>query len=61
MNAKTLVVVGLVVLVLVAVCPVLTIWALNTLFSLAIPVTAGTWASTFWLTLLFAGASRGGK
>jgi hypothetical protein len=30
--------------------PIATIWALNTLFSLSIPVSIETWLASFWLT-----------
>ena len=32
--------------------PQITIWALNTLFGLNIPINLATWFATFWLTLL---------
>ncbi len=32
--------------------PQVTIWALNTLFGLNIPVNLATWFAAFWLTLL---------
>ena len=30
--------------------PIASIWALNTLFSLSIPVSIETWLASFWLT-----------
>lgn len=38
-----------VALIIIAVYPFVTIWSLNTLFSLAIPYTLETWAATVWL------------
>lgn len=32
--------------------PIFTIWSLNTLFALSIPVTIWTYASVFWLQLI---------
>lgn len=49
-----------VLLFIVALCllvagPILTIWAVNLLFSTAIPVTFWTWLSTAWLCVQFGG------
>jgi len=43
--------IGVVVLMLIAVAfgPIFTIWAVNLLFGLTIPVTFYTWLSAFWL------------
>lgn len=50
-----LVIVVLVVIVLLIVGPLLTIWALNTLFpSLAIPITLETWVAAAIVNGLFA-------
>jgi hypothetical protein len=50
---------GIFLLLLVAVVmaaiyygPIITIWALNTLFGLDIPVNWATWGATLWLTFL---------
>lgn len=50
----------LVVLVLsiIAVCPILTIAALNALFSLSIPINLTTYAAAFWLSALVYGSTR---
>ena len=52
-------IIGLIVFILVfaAIGPFITIWALNTLFSLAIPYTLTTWAATAWLGLVLSGIS----
>ena len=44
-------VIGVVLLVLIAVAfgPIFSIWAVNLLFGLTIPVTFYTWLSAFWL------------
>lgn len=39
-------------LTMIIVNPVLTIWALNLLFGLAIPLTIWTWLAVTWLTVL---------
>lgn len=54
---------GLIVLILlligaVLMAPVLSIWSLNVLFGLAIPVTLKTYFSAFWLNALVYGATR---
>jgi hypothetical protein len=43
----------LLVIALVVAGPIFTILALNTLFTLSIPITFWTWLSTFWLGCLF--------
>jgi hypothetical protein len=42
----------IVVLVILAIwwCPIFTIWSLNILFGLSIPVTLKTWACSLWLS-----------
>lgn len=45
-------------LFLIIVQPLITIWALNTIFTrLAIPYTFSTWLATVWLTAIVGGAS----
>jgi hypothetical protein len=46
----TIVVVGLII-----VGPIFTIWSLNTLFNLGIPVDMSTWLAVSWLTLVTVG------
>jgi hypothetical protein len=43
---------GLLLLVLIAVGPFITIWALNTLFGLGIAYTFWTWLAVVWLGLV---------
>jgi hypothetical protein len=50
----------LLLIVLIGLGPVLTIFALNTLFGLAIAVNIWTWLSTLWLSGFFY-ALRSGK
>ena len=47
-------VIGVVVLMLIAVAfgPIFTIWAVNLLFGLTIPVTFYTWLSALWLAFV---------
>lgn len=40
----------LLVIAVVACVPLVSIWALNTLFGLTIPYTLSTWAASLWLT-----------
>lgn len=39
----------LAILAIVAIGPLVTIWALNTLFGLMIPTNLATWFATLWL------------
>jgi len=44
-----------------ALCPLIAIWSLNTLFDLAIPFTSDTWTATLCLMILcreFSGGNR---
>ena len=52
--------IALIMLLIAAVlmAPVLSIWSLNVLFGLAIPITAKTYLSAFWLNALVYGATR---
>lgn len=36
--------------------PMITIWALNTLFHFGIPVTLGTWFAAMWLSAIVSGS-----
>jgi len=48
---------GIAVIVLLVIFgPLVTIYALNTLFGLGIPVTLGTWFSAFWLAAIVGGS-----
>lgn len=47
--------------ILVVLGPVITIWSLNLLFGLAIPVTFWTWCASFWLSACVYGASASAK
>lgn len=42
-------------ILLVLIGPIFTIWALNTLFGLEIPLTFKTWAAVVWLTTVLHG------
>lgn len=46
------IVIGLIVLV--GIGPVFTIWSINLLFGLTVPITIWTWLSTAWLTAIIA-------
>jgi len=51
-------IIGLIVLIilLVVFSPLITIWSLNTLFSLSIAYTFWTWLATAWLSLVTFGS-----
>lgn len=53
---STLGVIALIIglIVLIGFGPIFTIWSLNLLFGLAIPITVWTWLSTAWLSAFFA-------
>lgn len=53
---STLGIIALIVglIVLIGIGPIFTIWSLNLLFGLTIPVTIWTWLSTAWLSAFFA-------
>ena len=62
MNALTYILISLALLVLVAVSPFLTIWALNTLFPLlAIPLNVWTYLAVVWLHTVAVGVSYKGS
>jgi hypothetical protein len=45
------------IVILVIVCPFITIWAVNTLFNTNIPMNIWTYLATLWLTGLVTGSS----
>ena len=55
MSTLNLALIGLLVIILVLVSPIFSIWALNTLFSLAIPTNLWTWLAMFWLHVVIGG------
>jgi hypothetical protein len=50
-----IIVLGLVIIGLIVIGPIFTIWSLNTLFNLGIPVDMSTWLAVSWLTLMTVG------
>ena len=52
MSETSKVVLILILLGVFIVSPLVTIWSLNTLFSLTIPYTVATWFATVWLSLV---------
>jgi len=56
---------GMIILALLIVVfvagPLITIWAINTLFTLGIPLSLSTWASAFWLQLVLVGVKYNKK
>jgi len=57
MNIYTMALLGLLLIVLVFVSPLLSIWALNTIFpSLAIPTNIWTWLAVAWLHIVIGGS-----
>jgi len=61
MTTSTLAVILMCVFVAIIVSPLVTIWALNTLFGLGIPSTAATYFAALWLNICIAAKSGGGK
>lgn len=57
MDGRTAVVVAMFCLLIILVIfgPIFTIWSLNLLFGLKIPVTFETWAAVIWLMTIFHG------
>ena len=56
MKLYTLAAIGLLVIILVFVSPLLTIWALNTIFpTLAIPTNVWTWLAVAWIHVVIGG------
>jgi len=58
---KAITLIGLCAPLVIAACilgPLGTIWALNTLFALAIPYTLKTWAAVLWLGMSLNVAAR---
>jgi hypothetical protein len=41
--------------------PIMTIWSLNLLFGLSIPITLKTWAATLWLIACIGGSSQSSR
>lgn len=54
-RAAVLITIVIVSLLILIVSPIVTIWALNILFGLAIPYNIYTWAASVWLTSLLIG------
>jgi hypothetical protein len=58
MNSITYILIAVGLLALIILSPILTIWALNTVFpSLAIPLTIWTWLAVIWLHTVAVGIS----
>ena len=49
---------ALLVVALIAIGPLITIWALNTLFGLGIAYSFFTWAATVWLTAVLSAVAK---
>jgi hypothetical protein len=56
MKTDALVLFVILIVILVIVCPFITIWAINTLFNTNIPMNIWTYMATLWLSGLVAGA-----
>ena len=56
MNLYLMALLGLLIIVLVIASPLLSIWALNTLFSLAVPTTIWTYLAMLWLHIVIGGS-----
>ena len=48
-------------LVVIALAPLVTIWAINTLFATQIAFTIETWLATFWLTAILTASAASRK
>ena len=57
---KIIMFVALIFLV-IAVAPLVTIWAINTLFAMQIAFTIETWLATFWLTAILTASAASRK
>lgn len=53
--------VAVVVLVIVIAGPFWTIWALNLLFGLSIPITFKTWLAVTWLEIVLTASAKAGS
>lgn len=51
-DVPTSITIVLIAILVIVFFPFVTIWSLNTLFSLDIPYTLSTWFATVWITLL---------
>lgn len=51
-DVPTSITIVLIAILVIVFFPFVTIWSLNTLFSLDIPYTLSTWFATAWITLL---------
>jgi hypothetical protein len=56
MNLYLVALLGLLLIILIIVSPLLSIWALNTLFSLSIPTNIWTYLATLWLHIVIGGS-----
>lgn len=55
MSPLNLALLGILLIILVFVSPIFSIWALNTIFSLAIPMNLWTWLAMSWLHVVIGG------
>lgn len=60
-NFFTVVFVIVLAVVLIAFLPLLSIWAVNTLFGTAIPFNVATWFASLWLGIVLGGAKAVGS
>lgn len=59
MTDKVLLVILAILIILILIFgPLISIWALNTLFALSIPYTFWTWLAMFWVGLFFNSAAH---
>jgi hypothetical protein len=56
MNGAVVILLILLMVLVVIFGPMVTIWALNTLFGLSIPTTLSTWFATLWITAIVSSA-----
>lgn len=60
MNIYKVAALTVLIVALIAIGPLITIWALNTLFGLEIAYSFFTWAATVWLTAVLSAVGRKG-
>lgn len=58
---SSVVAIALLAIVAILFGPIFTIWALNLIFNLSIPITFWTWLSTAWLSFLVVGYKQSSK
>jgi len=58
MNESEIAFIGICVIAGIIFGPLISIWALNTLFGLSIPFTFATWFASLWISGIIAGGAK---